>query len=119
MHAVFAVPFAVIGVVFCIHRSASKATGHSFYYLKGAAALLELAMVQYAVQKLTAKVWPSAKCQQTNVCVCVWCVCVCVCVSVCVCVCACVCACMHIHMHECIWRNMLFIPVGIPAGCPS
>ena len=37
-------------------RAASKATGHSFYYLKGAAALLELAMVQYAVQKLTAKV---------------------------------------------------------------
>ena len=39
-----------------LHRSASKATGHSFYYLKGAAALLELAMVQYAVQKLAAKV---------------------------------------------------------------
>ena len=43
-----------------VHRSASKATGHSFYYLKGAAALLELAMVQYAVQKLTAKVWTIA-----------------------------------------------------------
>ena len=81
MHAVFAVPFAVIGVVFRIRRSASKATGHSFYYLKGAAALLELAMVQYAVQKLTAKVWPSAKCQQTNVCVCV---CVRVCVRACI-----------------------------------
>lgn len=77
-----------------LHRSASKATGHSFYYLKGAAALLELAMVQYAVQKLAAKV-----CSQY--------------MSVHACVHACTCACV------CICHNASLITVGISSCCPS
>ena len=36
--------------------SASRATGHGFYYLRGAAAMLELALVKLAMQKATARV---------------------------------------------------------------
>lgn len=39
-----------------IFRAASSASGHSFYYLKGAAAMLELALIQYTMQKVIAKV---------------------------------------------------------------
>lgn len=39
-----------------IYSSASLASGHRFYYLKGAAALLELALIQYAMQKAVARV---------------------------------------------------------------
>lgn len=35
--------------------SAAQASGHRYYYLKGAAAMLEVALVQYAMQKAVAK----------------------------------------------------------------
>ena len=40
----------------CCCSSAAMASGPSFYYLKGAAAALEVALVQYAMQKAIAKV---------------------------------------------------------------
>lgn len=41
--------------------SAAMATGPSFYYLKGGAAALEVALVQYAMQKAIARVNRNAK----------------------------------------------------------
>ena len=38
-------------------RAAARATGHSFYYLKGAAAMLELGLIQYAMKKAITKVY--------------------------------------------------------------
>ena len=39
-----------------LDRSAAEVTGNSFYYLMKEAALLELALIQYAMQKAVAKV---------------------------------------------------------------
>ena len=38
-------------------RAGARATGHSFYYLKGAAAMLELGLIQYAMKKAITKVY--------------------------------------------------------------
>ena len=38
------------------HSSAAEISGQRFYYLKGAAAMLELALIQFAMQKAAAKV---------------------------------------------------------------
>lgn len=40
--------------------SAAEASGRRFYYLKGSAALLELALLQYAMHKAVSKVAPLA-----------------------------------------------------------
>ena len=37
--------------------SASNACGSGLYYLKGALAVLEVALIQYAMQKAMSKVW--------------------------------------------------------------
>ena len=38
------------------HSSAAEVSGQRFYYLKGAAAMLELALIQFAMQKAVEKV---------------------------------------------------------------
>ena len=38
------------------NRAASSASGHRFYYLKGAAARLEIGLVQYAMDKAISRV---------------------------------------------------------------
>lgn len=39
-----------------MYRAAASTSGSRFYYLKGAAAMLEIALIQYAMQKVVAKV---------------------------------------------------------------
>ena len=59
-HLCFALYYNLFFYFLCVtsdvDSSAAMATGPSFYYLKGAAAALEVALVQYAMQKAIAKV---------------------------------------------------------------
>lgn len=44
-------------LILYFHRAAAEVSGSSFYYLEGAAALLEVALIQFAMQKAVAKVF--------------------------------------------------------------
>ena len=52
-------------------RAASHASGPSYYYLTGAAAMLEIGLIQYAMQKAVSKVCVMYGSYCTCVCVCV------------------------------------------------
>ncbi len=51
--------------IIAIPRAASEASGHGFYYLQGPAALLEMALVKFTVEKLLKKVCRRYLCRYT------------------------------------------------------